>query len=177
MLNIKIETILKTLSCKKAPVIFVGLAAFSLTSLGQVSIASCADIEDSAARLACYDEATSAIQSLPVIRLPRASVTSSSEASNDAPATSSSRGDDFGLELRDDGGRVAERSYRVVAANRNDFTGWTIEFENGAKWRQVGTDKYDIEVGDTYTVRRGALNSFLLSNSKNNRKIRIKRFE
>ena len=177
MLNIKIETILKTLQCKKEPVIFIGLVAFSLTSFGQTSISSCADIEDSASRLACYDEATSTIQSLPVIRLPRASVTSSSEASNDAPATSSSRGDDFGLELRNDNGRVAERSYRVVAANRNDFTGWTIEFENGVKWRQVGTDKYDIKVGETYTIKRGALNSFLLSNSKNNRKIRIKRFE
>jgi hypothetical protein len=177
MLNINIPTTLKALHFSKSFVLFAGISTISLAVVGQVNIATCADIQDSAARLACYDEATTQNQNLPVIRLPRSSaVTSSGEASDNSSAATS-RGDQFGLELRGEGRGSATRSYRVVAATRNDFTGWTIEFDGGGKWRQVGTDNYDIDVGQSYTVRRGSLNSFLLSNANNNRKMRIKRLE
>lgn len=177
MLNNKIPTTLKALHISKAFVLFAGISTISLTVVGQVNIVSCADIQDSAARLACYDEATTQNQNLPVIRLPRSSAPSSGEASDTASESeSTSRGDQFGLDLSRGGARTT-RTYRVVAATRNDFTGWTIEFEGGGKWSQIGTDNYDIDVGQSYTVRRGSLNSFMLSNSSNNRKLRIKRVE
>ena len=44
-------------------------------------------------------------------------------------------------------------------------------------WKQVGTDDYRVTVGETYTVQRASLNSFLLTNSRNNKKIRITRVE
>lgn len=175
MSNINIPATLKALHFSKSLVIFAGISAISLAVVGQVNIASCADIQDSAARLTCYDEATTQNQNLPVIRLPRGSVTSSGEASDNASATAS-RGDQFGLELRGERGR-STRTYHVVAATRNDFTGWTIEFDGGGKWRQIGTDNYAIDVGESYTLRRGSLNSFLLSNTNNNRKMRIQRLE
>ncbi|MDG2176858.1 MAG: hypothetical protein P8M72_12105 [Gammaproteobacteria bacterium] len=175
MLNIKIPITLKVLHFSKALVLFAGISTISLAVVGQVDIVTCADIQDSAARLACYDEATTQNQNLPVIRLPRGSASSSSEVSETA-SESTSRVDQFGLDLSRGGARTT-RTLRVVAATRNDFTGWTIEFEGAGKWRQVGTDKYDIDVGQLYTVRRGTLNSFMLSNSSNNRKLRIKRVE
>ena len=172
---INIPATLKALHFSKTFVLFAGISTISLAVVGQVDIVSCADIQDSAARLSCYDEATTQNQNLPVIRLPRGSVSSSSENSDNA-SESTSRVDQFGLDLSRGGARTT-RTLRVVAATRNDFTGWTIEFEGTGKWRQVGTDKYDIDVGQSYTVRRGTLNSFLLSNSSNNRKLRIKRVE
>jgi hypothetical protein len=172
---INIPATLKALYFSKTFVLFAGISTISLAVVGQVDLVSCADIQDSAARLSCYDEATTQNQNLPVIRLPRGTVSSSSETS-DSASESTSRVDQFGLDLSAGGARTT-RTLRVVAATRNDFTGWTIEFEGGGKWRQVGTDKYDIDVGQSYTVRRGTLNSFMLSNSSNNRKLRIKRVE
>jgi hypothetical protein len=65
----------------------------------------------------------------------------------------------------------------VKNARHNDFTGWTIEFNDGSTWKQVGTDSYRIRRGEPYNVQRGALGSYFLSSQGNNRKIRVKRVE
>ena len=178
MKSINKDNLVKLFYSGKKALVAAGLSSVIFPANGQVSsIVNCADIEDSAARLACYDEVSSQTQNLPVIRLPRNSVNTSIEASENSSAASDDliRGDAFGLELNATGNRT--RTYRVIAAKRNNFTGWTIEFDGGGKWRQEGTDKYDVNVGETYTLRRSSLNSFLLSNSNNNRKIRLKRQE
>ena len=147
----------------------------------QGGLASCAEIENAQERLACYDKAAESGNNLPVVRLPR---NTRPDTADTAPAENASqpaeRRDEFGLELKQERQRDTgpdSRSYRVLAARHNDFTGWTIEFEGGGTWKQVGTDDYDIEVGETYTIRRGTFNSYMLSNSNNNKKIRITRVE
>ena len=156
------------------------LASFQVQGQSQGNIVSCAIIEDAQERLACYDRAADNVSNLPVVRLPR----SSQQPATEGPAVSDSapqtRQDEFGLELKQERQRDTgpdSRSYRVVAARHNDFTGWTIEFEGGGVWKQVGTDDYKIEVGERYTVSRATFNSYMLSNSENNRKIRITRVE
>jgi hypothetical protein len=173
---------------KKRFILAAGSALFCLTAgftYAQESVTSCADIANADERLACYDRAAEASRNLPVVRLPR----NTQPASTPSPASEQGqqqgnsapvRQDVFGLELkqekrRDEGPKI--RTYRAVAASHNDFTGWTIEFEGGSKWKQVGTDDYDIEIGETYTVRRATFNSYILSNGKNNRKIRVTRIE
>ena len=153
-------------------------------TLGQGGIASCADIDNAQERLACYDRAAEGGSDLPVVRLPRNTRPAATEtAPVDTAGTSqpTARQDEFGLELKQerqrDTGGPDSRTYRVLAARHNDFTGWTIEFDGGGVWKQVGTDDYRIEVGETYTVSRASFNSFMLSNSRNNRKIRITRVE
>ena len=147
----------------------------------QETTISCASIENADERLACYDRVAENARNLPVVRVPRTGRSEPTEepVRRQTPAVTT-RQDDFGLEQKqerrqDSGPR--ERTYRVLAASHNDFTGWTIEFEGGGTWKQVGTDDYDIDVGETYTVRRTSFNSFMLSNSRNNRKIRITRYE
>jgi hypothetical protein len=168
----------------KFNLVLPGLLLFSLASIqvhGQGNIVSCANIEDAQERLACYDSAAGNTSNLPVVRLPRSSqqpAATDSSANNDS--TPQVRQDEFGLELKQERQRDTgpdSRSYRVLAARHNDFTGWTIEFEGGGVWKQVGTDDYKIEVGERYTVNRATFNSFVLSNSDNNRKIRITRVE
>lgn len=89
--------------------------------------------------------------------------------------------DDFGLEHKPQVSEQAVESAEVVreftvsAARRNDFTGWTIEFDNGQVWRQVGSEPYRINVGATYSIQRASFNSFLLGNPDDSRKLRVTR--
>lgn len=84
--------------------------------------------------------------------------------------------DDFGLELKQsDNPDNSERTFTVAKARQNNFTGWNIEFSNGQIWKQVGTDPYSIREGESYMVTRASFNSFFLSNSSDNRRMRITR--
>lgn len=158
------------------------LAVTGQQAFAQGGITSCAGIQDAEERLACYDRAAESSANLPVVRLPRSSrpAPEAETASEGAATREVEPQDDFGLELKQERQRDPgpdTRSYRVLAATHNDFTGWTIEFEGGGTWKQVGTDDYDINIGERYTINRATFNSFMLSNSKNNRKIRITRVE
>lgn len=168
---------MKSLCSGKEALILLACTTVILPVYAQNSVAGCADIENSEARLACYDEVSVQTQNLPVVRLPRNTVNNSIESSVSSTDANARviQGDRFGLESNPNDSRI--RTYRVVSAKQNDFTGWTIEFDGGGKWRQVGTDSYTIKVGETYSVRRTTLSSYLLSNSSNNRKIRITRLE
>lgn len=163
--------------------ITVGCLCFLLVSeaWAQTTLAGCSEIEDADARLACYDEAAASTKNLPVVRLPRSArpAAPSTQAPNQEARQSQASGDDFGLELKKDRNNEREqtRTYRVAAASHNDFTGWTIEFEDGGTWKQVGTEDYDIVVGERYTIRRASFNSFQLSSGKSNKKIRVTRVE
>ena len=164
-------------------IIFSTLMGPILTSgfaLGQSSITECADIENAQARLNCYDRVSENVRDLPVIRVPR-NTNTVPQSDVDAPVASSAVQDEFGLDetkkkkQRESG--PDSRSYRVLSAKHNDFTGWTIEFEGGGIWKQVGTKSYDIEVGELYTIQRRSFGSYQLSSSRNNRKIRVSRTE
>lgn len=153
-------------------------------NMAQTGLQECAAISDDDARLACYDrhlEAASPAsrEKLPVFRLPG---TGDSETARppaedaEDSAGETARSDNFGLEDKgqaDDG----TRTFQVKAARHNQFTGWTIEFENGQIWRQVGTENYTIREGERYTIQRAMFNSFLLGSDRNNRKIRVTRIE
>ena len=149
-------------------------------SFGQSSVASCASIADETERLTCYDRVAENVRDLPVVRVPR---TTRNAPQTDVTQPSNAtvvRQDEFGLELKREKqiqAGASSRVFTVLAAKHNDFTGWTIEFEGGSTWKQVGTDDYRVIVGETYTVQRASLNSFLLTNSRNNKKIRITRVE
>jgi len=145
-------------------------------ALGQSSITECADIDNAQARLNCYDRVSENVKELPVVRVPR-NRNSEPQPRLDAPLPSTAVQDEFGLdEAKKQKQRESEpdsRSYRVLSAKHNDFTGWTIEFEGGGIWKQVGTESYDIEVGGLYTIQRRSFGSYQLSSSRNNRKIRV----
>lgn len=142
---------------------------------GQTALAECAAMENAEARLACYDTAMeeTGASDLPVVRLPRAPRPSDSSTAAEPDGTQAMT-DNFGLEGRESN-LEEQKSYMVAAASYNDFTGWTIEFQNGQVWRQVGTDDYRISVGQRYIIQRALMGSFMLGNGVDNRKIRVSR--
>jgi hypothetical protein len=164
------------MNIRKLPMMALGAVALIVVHtpvMAQNSLTACADISDSDKRLACYDRAAENARNLPVVRLPRGNRPAPSpreEDSGENPAAAQQTDSVSGTPQE---GRAAPGTYTVVAARHNDFTGWTIEFRDGGVWKQVGTKDYDIEVGEQYTIKQGALYSYLLTNRKNNNKIRI----
>lgn len=166
------------------------LVAYSGTAQDtlQDDLNACNAISDNQERLACFEALAVADEPRPVA--PDAATPVTEDMASDparSPGTPANQPDiagsddtDFGLEHKRPKSPDSEpepMQFTVSAARRNDFTGWTIGFENGQVWRQVGTDDYNIRVGETYTIRPASFNSFLLSNSRNNRKMRVSRIE
>jgi hypothetical protein len=182
----------------------LGLAATLNTTQShaqQDTFAVCASINDDAVRLACFDAAVKASQVNPQPQQPAAN-TAPRRVVEDAPAesTPSSRvvenvapgpapapaqeenpaevatsQENFGLEHKIEQEADAPVALEVASASHNKLTGWTIEFSNGQVWRQVGTNKFDIQVGNTYQISRASLNSFMLGSTESRRQIRVTR--
>lgn len=152
--------------------------------MAQDSLQDCAGLEGDAERLACFDQVMKdgedkGAQVIPAFRTPRARSDREYGPARVPPGQLPKQVEDnFGLELKSADKRGADqRQFRVVSASHNRFTGWAIEFENGQRWKQVGTDDFRIKEGALYTVTRASFNSFFLSSPENNRRIRISRLE
>lgn len=156
---------------------------------------ACNAIPDSQERLSCFEAlADEPRPDTPVAATPPREEPREEEATEPArssaqlatpatqPGNAGAGSDDagFGLEHRQPkapDSKPETQQLTVSEARHNDFTGWTIAFENGQIWRQIGTDRYDIQVGETYSIQRASFNSFLLGNNRNNRKMRVSRVE
>jgi len=134
---------------------FVPLIAAVLAPIyanAQPDLQSCVRIENDTARLACYDELANPTE------------------------------ESFGLENKAESvaeapEEIANVVAKVTTATHSDFTGWTISFDNGQSWKQIGTDRFDVNEGDSCTISRGLLNSFRLQCGSIERKIRVTRSE
>lgn len=124
-------------------------------------------------RLTCYDniqhtpaqQTNSASQTLPVQAAPAAK-----------PADKAEPADAFGMEHKQNSSDTAEQLAVTVKSLRySPRKELIVEFDNGQRWRQIGTDYYSIKEGQQHRIKRGALNSFFLANDNNNRTIRIRR--
>lgn len=145
----------------------------------QGNLENCVLIKDNKQRLTCFDQAMTS-RKLNDSRALSPVVTTTTEdlpkPSRDISTLISE--DDFGLEHKIDiSAENSQRTFIVASSRHNDFTGWTIEFENSQVWKQVGTDSYRIRQGQRYTLRRGSLNSFFLGNLNDSRTIRITRIK
>ena len=124
-------------------------------------------------RLTCYDsiqhtaaqQNNTAVQALPVQAAPAAKATVKADSS-----------DSFGMEHKQNSDDSAEQLAVTVKSLRySPRKELIVEFDNGQRWRQLGSDYYSIKVGQQHRIKRGALNSFFLANDNNNRTIRIRR--
>ncbi|MDX3772672.1 hypothetical protein QE250_00920 [Chromatiaceae bacterium AAb-1] len=152
-------------------------AAAAQASLEQ-ALQQCRTEQNALKRLVCYDEinAGSTVTAVPAPATP-APVASVTPAPVTTPAPATSAADDFGIEHRK---RAAEETpdtlYGTVkSVQYSPRKELIVEFDNGQRWRQTGTDYYKIAVGEQHYLKRGALNSFFLGNDSNNRTIRVRR--
>uniref|UniRef100_A0A486XT38 Uncharacterized protein n=1 Tax=Rheinheimera sp. BAL341 TaxID=1708203 RepID=A0A486XT38_9GAMM len=118
-------------------------------------------------RLTCYDaigNSAQATKSAAVV-----TTKSASSTTNTTPA------DNFGIEHKQNTDIAERLDVTVKSVTHSPRKELIIEFENGQRWRQVGSGDYKIAPGQQHYIKRGVLNSFFLANDNNNRTIRIRR--
>ncbi|HEX7762556.1 MAG TPA: hypothetical protein VF433_02960 [Cellvibrio sp.] len=146
----------------------------------QQAIEQCRLEQNALKRLVCYDEIGTAGQSAITEKAVPAATIAPAATATTAPATTTAApaaGAEFGLEHRkkiDES--TADQIYATVkTVSYSPRKELIVEFDNGQRWRQNGTEYYKIAVGESHYLKRGALNSFFLGNDNNNRTIRVRR--
>lgn len=164
-------------------VAFAALATFAdaqtpaPTPQALTDVYSCAQIQDDAQRLQCYDGA--------VGRLRQAETQGQVVAVDRAQAQEIER-DSFGFHLPslsrllpnlEGGDDVIDNIEMTVARVRVSPTGYhTFEMENGQTWTQVEPENArNVRAGDVVTIRRAALGSFRLISSRGGAGHRVRR--
>lgn len=142
------------------------------------AIELCRAEQNALRRLTCYDS-INADTALPAANQTKATnstpVVSEVSESNVVVATQATDSK-FGLEHKNIGSENGSSITAIVTAvTYSPRKELIIDFDNGQRWRQVGSDYYAVKVGQRHTVKRGALSSFLMGNFDNNRTIRVKR--
>jgi hypothetical protein len=167
-----------------------GQAVFAQLELLQRCTAIVADPE----RLACFDALSESLLNSPQETSEAPVAADSSEAvavvpegrevdppAINANAPASGRGNSsttFGLEQQvsaESGPDTITAS--VVSASRNRLGTWTVEFDNGQVWQQVGSDSFSIREGEIYRIERASRNSFLMKREGFNHSIRVSRVQ
>ncbi len=142
-------------SGQRALLLFAGLLATAALRAGDVPSHPCATIEDDFTRLACFDRA-----------FPRA-----------ADATEA-----FGLsasQRAQSTGEVAPAriAARVQSVTRTRVGQMVVTLDNGQIWQQGnGEPDVRLDVGDTVTIKKAALGSYILSTPAG-RSFRVRRLE
>lgn len=157
----------------------------------QEELLRCADVADDTTRLACYDRLARELRSAAGVEIADDATANSTSPGPNADNAASSPVEPvgngmrsalalFGFESRPEEQRaiteVADRlEGAVTSASHSPFSGWTLTLDNGQVWKQIGSDRFDIEAGDQAVITRGSLNSFLLQRGGEGRRIRVSR--
>jgi hypothetical protein len=171
-----------------------------LTATAQVSaatsLADCKKLTDNFARLNCYDQlalASEVSQAVPTpsqssaptvsptpvtatqVQTPVVAPAAPVIAVAATPATNAAV--EFGMAAKRPEDEVAQIEAKVTAVKRNNYGKIVVTLENQHVWRQSDSDFIDMKVGDVAVIEKASLGSFLMSNGRDNRKIRVKRVE
>jgi hypothetical protein len=150
------------------------------------SLQACLVVSDATQRLACFEAVARSASATP-----SPSVTKSEPALNakptppietpiaepayQPPANSEA---EFGREQEAAAKRAGERLISTLTAvDRSAYDQLRVTLANGQSWEQVGTDTYQLAVGDQIVIERGALHSFFLHKESANRKVRFRRID
>ncbi|MBY0562605.1 MAG: hypothetical protein K2P58_00365 [Hyphomonadaceae bacterium] len=167
-------------------IVVIALAAFaaSTPALAQEQptppslerVYECANLSDSAERLACYDTAVAALRTAQtggqVVAIDRASVENLQRQSFgfDLPAVQRL--------LPSFGDRAVVESVEATVERITELQSGRLAFRlsNGQVWHQVDTERVrNVREGDTITIRDAALGSFLMVSPRGGRGVRVRR--
>jgi hypothetical protein len=140
-------------------------------------LATCAAIDDGQRRLACYDRLAGRPGDVSgpsvVPATPAAAAAAAGPDATAAPAATDPVAD-FGLTAeakrrqdpeRWDRERLSSIESRVVQVKHGHYDRFVLELENGQVWQQSETmPDVELRPGDTVTIKRAALGSFMLVN-------------
>lgn len=134
-------------------------------------LGECATLESDEARLQCYDEAAQRAAA-PAEEAAPASVPQPKELfGKTAEETSEIIAEAAGAE------NVNEISGKVVAVASDPYRRYTVTLDNGQKWTQSRTDRFDVDVGDDVTVRKATLGSFTMENKSGGGQTKVRRVD
>jgi len=150
------------------------------------SLAECANIQESSARLICFDNlAEQAVT--PKAATPESAVTKPSKNVPTAKAEAlmapaALKAADFGAEhLKKP--PVAEEDLQVVfmieTLSKDPYGRWNFTFKNGQQWKQTDSAFLKLTVGDDVVLKKGFMNAVYLKKNLPNssKKIRVKRLK
>lgn len=138
------------------------------------SLRACKAESDNARRLACYDREIAQLPTPTSVEQPAAVVpattpTLSAEESFGLSEQQARKKQDIG-----EAPKLERLSARVAELSRRPHGELVITLDNGQIWAQKQAESLVVEVGDTVTIKAGALGSFLMSTASG-RFTRVKR--
>ena len=141
--------------------------AAGLASVAQADeLSDCSTLQADEARLKCYDESMQK-------KAPAEDAESVPERvfGKSADETSAIIAEASGVE------DVAEISGLVVAAAEDPYGRITVELDNGQRWQQTRTDRFDVDVGEEVVVHKAALSSYTLQRKSGGRQTKVRRVD
>lgn len=72
---------------------------------------------------------------------------------------------------------VSSITMAVTSVARDPHGKITIKLDNGQRWRQVRTERFDVSVGDEVVIKRAILGSFTLQRKSGGKKTKVRRVD
>ena len=147
-------------------IIFIILATIAFSTKANstfTEFAKCKTIIDDQARLTCYDAVTISQN------------TSIDKSLSKSEIVKELKQQEFGLKnIEENPDNITSV---VTKVNKTAYGKLIVYLESGHAWRQIDSTKYKVKKGETVSIRKAALNSFLLSKASTKRSIRVKRIK
>ena len=164
---------MKNLVAVAIAMISLPLSASSIPT--EQALELCRAEQNALRRLTCYDN----IQAEPGQANTRPAQTLPAQAAPQAKAATSAKPvEAFGMEHKQNiDNSIDELTVTVKSISYSPHKELIVEFDNGQRWRQIGSEYYSIKEGQQHRIKRGALSSFFLANDNNNRTVRVRRID
>jgi hypothetical protein len=182
-----------------APLMFVVAGSAFATDLA-TELQRCQGIADNQARLQCFEQVSkssqpatpaqpaqvatpaipAAVSQPATVAVPAASTIKVTPVQVGEQTNSAAASDEdlFGKPIRKIEEAAVNKIVLVVKTAKLDRTKrFEIEMTNGQKWIQTEYGYMDVKAGDKVYIEKAALGSYLLSNGKANKTLRVKRVE
>jgi hypothetical protein len=143
-------------------------------------LAQCAQVQDSLARLVCFDDL--AISTKPSSVQEQTSIPTRVAKITPATVPAVSKEASFGAEhlkklvLTEDERQIV---FIIEKLKKDQYGKWRFTFENGQQWKQADSNKFRVKVGERVLLKKGVLNAVYLKKNiaNSNKKIRVKRIK
>ena len=140
----------------------------------EARLQGCLQIDESAPRLACYDDLSRSLPGSSDQSAPMDSVPASAGAAA-AEETTSGSTQSFGKDHWESEHEISSLDSVVAAVQKDAYGKLVVRLDNGQVWRQVKNEKVRVAVNDPIINERGMLNSFFFVLPDSKRKVRFKR--
>ena len=154
------------------------LSIASAYTSAATTVADCKKLTDNFARLNCYDQQGLSTENTKVVPpAPQTAAPVVSPSSPQTTVTAVNNQDDLPMAKNKPDDEPKDITGKVTTYERNKYEKLIVTLENREVWRQTDSGYLDIKVGDVVVITEASFSSFLMSNGRDKRKIRVKRVE